>query len=271
MADWAVECPPSSGQLDSTTQDSASPLDPRDLEALASIGELDGGKSLLSPYKSAERATCVRYKFGPWQFNVLTSLQGYLARLPLQQQQLMVLQHFSRSTREMQDNSDEMHGVLLETTTLQREALETLQKTTDHIVALIDDHMIPFIDNLPDVSGLDDFVAQLQEYADNTESAVAFAKKAFAMTLPATALLLIFVNWMSGIPALYTMLPSLAICITHRLGLLPFQYAFFGLWLLFLVLRMLRSAVVEQMPEEELMYQNIARLLEANRHRHGKL
>lgn len=266
MADWAVDCPPSTFQLDSSTQDPALQRKAQHLSAVSVGGELEGGESLLFP-SIAGSSTCVRKKFGQWQFNVLTSFQGYLARLPLQHQQLMVLQHFSRSTREMQDNNDEMQELLLETTSLQREALETLQHTTDHIVTLIDDQMIPFIDNLPDVSGLDHFVAQLQGYVDNAENTVAIVKRTFTMILPATALMLTLINWISYIPILYSMMPSVAICLVHRAGLLPFQHAFIGLWLVFWVLRALYPSTSDQMPEEEILYRNIAQILAHNRKR----
>lgn len=264
MEEWAVDCP--STEIESHIEGEKNPWlrQPAQNEG----GELGGGETPSTPVMRPN-LLCVREKFNPWQFNVLSAFQGYLARLPLQHQQLMVLQHFHRSFKEMLDQTDEMDSILADTTSLQREALKILENTTDGLVALIDDHLVPFIESMPDVSCLDDFVLHLQSYADNTEVAVGIIHRFFFGLIPATSLVLIFINWVSDIPVRYTMPPSLAICLFHRFGLLPFKFTMLGLWVLFMANRLLHRYLAPSMSEEERLCRNITHLLESARQRRG--
>ena len=264
MPDWVVDCLENGLEMDSKIVEDGHFAAHRTLEAqqLQPSAVPDSGSMDV---RSSAITTCIRNKFGFGQRSALSSFNGYLSVLPMQHQQLMVLQHLRRTSRDMDVSLREMKDILGETTDLQREALKILENTTIEISTLIDNHLIPLIDQLPDITGLDEFVLNLQGFADNTERAVSIFRRVLICIAPATALLLILINWISGIPVLCTMLPSLIICIAHRIGLLPLPHSILGLWILFLLIRICHPWFVKETSENELLIRKIELALDRSR------
>lgn len=256
MPNWAVDCDATIQDLLPQTALPSSPdslVDPSSMSPEIALSELNGEN---------RASECVKNKFGPWQFSVLTAFQGYLARMPLQQHQMLLSQHLRHSLSGMQGSASETHMILLDTIRLQRDTIETLFQTSDRIAGLIDQHVAPLLNILPNPDAVEEIVLTLETQIDHART---WWKNFLNALIPSFALFLSLVNLIFGVSMILSAVPNALVCVAYTLDLVPPICAIKTIWTIFLVLRLLHCLFPPKCTEEEILVENIYRLLQKRR------
>lgn len=227
--------------------------------AITTNGEIATTGATFASSREMQFAECVKTKFGPWQFSVLTAFQGYLARMPLQQHQLLVMQYLRLNIANMQTTVDDSNQILLDTIHLQRATVESLSKTSEQFATLIEQRVLPFLDILPDVAAVEQAVSALETQIDHART---WWRRLISALIPSLAVVLALFNWKFHIPLAYSIPVNAFVCVAYHLGFVPTICALKTIWAVFLVLRLMHCAFPPVVSEEDDLYDNIYRLLQ---------